>query len=580
MTAPTTGAPGAPVARVVPDVTGLDKHFDYLVPDDLRDVIRVGSMVRVPLHGRRVGGWVVDIDPVDLPVAHDRLVPIAAWSGHGPSAELIELGIWAADRWGTPRLRPFLVAASPPTMVRALPRAERGARGRPAAVVASDAAPGVVVQRLPPNSDPLAIVLQAAERGPVLAMHPSVGGARALARRLRQSGRTVALIPEQWALAAAGVDVVVGARAAAWAPCPGMAAVVMLDEHDESYQEERTPTWHARDVVIERAARAGAAVLLVSPAPSAVAVNAAHGDVVTPALGDEVAGWPLLELVDRTDEEPWKRSLIGSALIRHLRDASKRVVCVINAPGRARLLACRACKSLQRCERCAASVSQRDDGSMVCGRCATVRPAVCQVCGSSAMANVRPGVTRLREELEAAAGRPVAAVTGASTDVPDGDVFVGTEAVLHRVRSVDVVAFLDLDAELLAPRYRAAEQAMGLMVRAARLVGSRSRGGRILVQTFLPQHEVLQAVLHAEPQRVSDAELARREMLGLPPFGALAEVSGAAAGEFVADTGLESATHGDGFLVRAPSWDQLGPVLADTPRPAGSRLRIAVDPPR
>ena len=103
---------------------------------------------------------------------------------------------------------------------------------------------------------------------------------------------------------------------------------------------------------------------------------------------------------------------------------------------------------------------------------------------------------------------------------------IGTEAVLHRAASADVVAFLDLDAELLAPRYRAAEQAMALLARAARLVGGRGGGGRLLVQTFLPRHEVLQAVLHADPSRVAKVELSRREMLGLPPFAALAAVSG------------------------------------------------------
>ena len=71
---------------------------------------------------------------------------------------------------------------------------------------------------------------------------------RAIASRLRKAGLTVALLPEQWAQAAAGVDVVVGTRTAVWAPCPGPASVVVLDEHDEALQEERTPTWHARDV--------------------------------------------------------------------------------------------------------------------------------------------------------------------------------------------------------------------------------------------------------------------------------------------------------------------------------------------
>ena len=143
-----------------------------------------------------------------------------------------------------------------------------------------------------------------------------------------------------------------------------------------------------------------------------------------------------------------------------------------------------------------------------------------------------------------------------------------------------MVAFLDLDAELLAPRYRAAEQAMALLARAARLVGPRSGGGRVLVQTFLPRHEVLQAVLHADPSRVVKVELSRRELLGLPPFAALAAISGTGADAFAEATGLEASSSGDVVLLRAPTWDALGAAMAATPRPKGSRLRVEVDPAR
>jgi primosomal protein N' (replication factor Y) len=193
---------------------------------------------------------------------------------------------------------------------------------------------------------------------------------------------------------------------------------------------------------------------------------------------------------------------------------------------------------------------------------------------------IRPGVSRLREEIEAAAARPVGMVTGESESLPDCNVLIGTEAVLHRAGHADVVAFLDLDAELLAPRYRAAEQAMALLARAARLVGGRGGGGRLLVQTFLPRHEVLQAVLHADPSRVSKVELSRRELLGLPPFAALAAISGTGAADYAAATGLEASSTGDRVLLRAATWDELGAALARTPRPKGSRLRVEVDPPR
>ncbi|MDP9464944.1 MAG: hypothetical protein M3P52_09995, partial [Actinomycetota bacterium] len=562
------------VARVVPDVTGLDKQFDYLVPDPLRALVAVGSMVRVPLHGRRVAGWVVSLGPPDGSVPVDRLVPLAKWSGIGPSAEIIDLARWASQRWGAGRLRPLLVAASPPVMVGSLP----SSIARADAV--QDGCPLPLLIRLPPSNDQLTVVVEAWARGPALVIHPSVDEAGRLAARLRQLGYSTAVHPDQWGRAAGGVDVVVGRRSAVWSPCPGMRSIVVLDEHDEALQEERSPTWHARDVAIERAQRAGVPSVLVSPCPSAAALHWAGDSLRRPSVTDERDGWPILELVDRTHDEPWKRSLLTSQLIQHLRDSERRVICVHNTKGRARLLACRSCASLQRCERCQAAVMQDDAGSLVCRRCEMIRPVVCQHCGSGALSLLRPGVSRLREEIAAAAGRPVGMVTGETESLPDCDVLIGTEAVLHRAVSADVVAFLDLDAELLAPRYRAGEQAMALLARAARLVGGRRGGGRLLVQTFLPRHEVLQAVLHADPSRAAKVELSRRQLLGLPPFTALASVSGAGASEFAAATGLEASSAGDVVLLRAATWDELGTALAATARPKGSRLRIEVDPRR
>jgi primosomal protein N' (replication factor Y) (superfamily II helicase) len=578
---PSVTSTGSPlVARIVPDVTGLDKEFDYIVPESLRARIALGDRVRVSLHGRRVGGWVVELNPPDAAPGR-TLLPLIKWSSRGPSGEVIDLCRWVATRWGTDRLRPLLVTASAPTMVPRIdprPVSQRAEHATPASLANLDSRGGVI--RLPPTTDPLPLVLDVATLGRVLLIHPSVDAAKAVSRRLNRAGRSTALMPDEWARAANGVDVVVGGRAAVLAPCPGLAAIAVLDEHDESLQEERTPTWHARDVAIERARRAGIPCFVVSPAPSAMALHWAGGSFVRPPIADERAGWPLLEVVDRTNEEPWKRALVTSQLIRHLRNSEATVVCVLNTTGRARLLACRSCRSIQRCEVCEAAVQLTDDGQFECRRCGTVRPQVCQVCGSGAMANLKLGVTRAREELEAAAGRPVVAVTGESEAIPDGDVFVGTEAVLHRVRRADVVAFLDFDSELMAPRYRAAEQAFTLLVRAARIVGPRARGGRVLVQTFLPQHEVVQAAVLADPGRLAASELARRELLGMPPFRALASIEGGAAMAFATATGLEATAQPDAVLVRGDHWLTLGEALAETPRPKGSRLRVAVDPPR
>jgi primosomal protein N' (replication factor Y) len=210
---------------------------------------------------------------------------------------------------------------------------------------------------------------------------------------------------------------------------------------------------------------------------------------------------------------------------------------------------------------------------------------VCLACGARRFANLRPGVTRLREELEAAAGRPVVEVTGAGPErPPEAGVYVGTEAVLHRVGRADTVAFLDMDRELLAPRYRASEQAMALIVRAARLVGPRQRGGRVLIQTFLPDHDVVHAALLADPGRIVEHERDQRRMLGLPPYGAIAEIEGAGSDEFVASIpptgGVVIAGSAGRYVARADDWMLLGATINEGVRPPGARLRIAVDPPR
>jgi len=289
-------------------------------------------------------------------------------------------------------------------------------------------------------------------------------------------------------------------------------------------------------------------------------------------------------VVDRREEAPGA-GLYSPRLVAAVREAagSGRVVCVLNRRGRARLLVCVACGETARCERCQAAVEQVEEG-LWCRRCSTTRPPMCTTCGGLRLRALRPGVSRAREELELLVGRPVAEVT-AATDagpLPDAPVLVGTEAVLHRVVSARLVTFLDFDQELLAPRFRAAEQALVLLARAGRVVGGRATGGRVLVQTRLAGHEVLDAAVHADPSRVAVVESARRAALRLPPEVALALVSGEAAEAFVdalplAGT-LDVLGPTDGrWLLRAVDHTALCDALAATPRPPG-RLRVEVDP--
>ena len=294
--------------------------------------------------------------------------------------------------------------------------------------------------------------------------------------------------------AAAGGATVVGGRGAVFAPAPELSAIVVIDEHDESLQNESSPTWHARELAVERARRAGVPCVLVSPCPTleAYAAQTTHGDVPgwslrsddpppPPATADSRSerrsGWAPLTIVDRRGEDTGRSGLYSSRVVDAVRETARsgrRVVCVLNRTGRARLLACRGCGTIAECDACGAAVHLDDDGILVCPRCDARRPMVCLECGSSALSNLRLGVTRAREELEALAMEPVAALTGSDRPGSDGPgasgatgrdasggarIVIGTEAVLHRVSDPGLVVFLDLDQELLAPRYRAAEEA-------------------------------------------------------------------------------------------------------------------------
>jgi primosomal protein N' (replication factor Y) len=569
------------VVRVLPEVSGLAKEFDYRVPARLADGVDIGTLVRVELHGRRVAAWVTALDVE--PPAGVPLRSVTRISSVGPSAEVVDLSRWVAHRWAG-RPAAVLRSASPPRAVPSRPPPRPGPG--PAVDVdelasrALDGAP-VTVVRVGPADDQFRFVATAAARGNALVVCPSVGRARWLAGRLGRAGARVHLQPGAWAGGASG-GTVIGARSAVLAPTGPLDAVVVLDEHDESLQEERNPTWHARDVAIERARRAGAPCLLVSPAPSLAGLAAADR-VLTVSRSDERRGWAPVEVIDRRDDEPGRTGLFSDRVAEVLRSAD-RAVAVLNRKGRAAMLACASCGELVRTEDGSRLMVERD-GCLVAPETGETRPLVCAVCTGTTLRRLRLGVTRAAEELTHLVGRPVAELTSARGDSGGAAVVLGTEAALHADLAADVVVFLDFDQELHAARYRAAEQAMALLVRASRLVGGRRPGARIVVQTRSPGHRVLRAAVAADPGRMVDEELGLRTGLGFPPARALAEIGGPGSGPFVEplagrlDVDVLGPRPDGRYLVRAADPDALADVLAGLERPR-ERVRVAVDPPR
>ncbi len=612
--------------QVLVDEPAIDREFTYLLPPELasgRVPVIVGTIVRVVLNRRRLRGWVTELD---APVPSGReLASISSVVGVGPPLHVVELARWAAWRWAGTRAH-FLRTASPDRVVGGLPVARsaslpnalaresvdipgwaRAAFGAAGPSVGSDGLPTVV--RLGPCADEWPLVVEALRRGRSLVLVPTAAWAARLVGRLRQAGVPTALAPRDWA-GAASAHAVVGTRAGAWAPCGRLDAVVVFDEHDEAYQSEAAPTWNARDVAVERARRDGARCLLAGPMPSPDALSSVSS-VITAAKADEREAWPRLQIADRRQDDPATGEWCGEALAELLR-SDGTVVCVLNRTGRARLAYCASCGELAR-SRTSGRALRLEKQQFTDPDSGDVRPAVCEFCGATKFRRARVGVKGVAEEMERLARRPVTQVvggaspdaTGASTGPAAADagagassrrrlprpqamrpaLFIGTEAVLHRVPSADAVAFVDFDQELTAPRYRAAEEAFALLVRAARLVGPRSGSGSILVQTRLPDHPVLAAAAEADPSDWLRAEVERRSAMRQPPAAAWALVSGAASPGYVETLSaglhaeaLDIAGPADGtWRIRSDNQSVLLDALAAAERPSG-RLRVAVDP--
>jgi primosomal protein N' (replication factor Y) len=453
----------------------------------------------------------------------------------------------------------------------------------------------------PPTTRRTELVSAMLERdGSTIVVAPEPAEVQVLASALRDLGRHVVLLrgdlsraarTDAWDEARRGACVVVGGRIAVWAPLPDLRGVVVLDDADEALAEERAPAWHARELAVERARRCGARCSIVTPVPTVEAAELAGGAAVVAPRQLTGRGWPRLHVVDLRDEPPGVgllSSALGPVLHRALDVPDGRALCILNRRGRAHLLVCRACGEVARCERCDARLAE-DAGAFRCERCDARPAAQCRACGAGVFRKLRPGVTGLRDALAGLVPHArVIAVDASSAPLPAFDVAVGTEALLHRVphaAAVRLVAFLDLDQELLAPRFRAAEQALWLLVRAARVLGSR-RDAELLVQTRLVGHEVVRAVSTGEVAPVIEAETRRRRDLRLPPFGGLAELSGdlpavehacALLGERLAVAGPSAGR----ALVRSSTVAELCDAIAGvdlSPARARGRLRIDVDP--
>ena len=568
------------IVSVVPDVSGIDRVFDYIVPERLAPSVAPGVRVRVPLNGRRVSGWVVGPGG-EAHLEPSRLVEIVSVSGRAVEEDVVGLTHWVAERcWGP--WRAVLASASAPRVRRRSVLPDRSADGLPPGSPGAgdlsplwDAGGGLVV--IPPLESVVTLLGEVARKGPLLVVCPTLRMARLGAAALRRRGVTTAEIPDEWERAAAGVDVVLGARSAVFAPCPGIAAIVVVDEHDEGLQEERHPTWHARDVAIERARLHGVPVILTSSVPSAEAAHAYQDSTVV--IGS-TASWPRIVVEDLTELRV-QGSMLGAGMLEAINSRRGTTLCVLNAKGGARLLRCRACRELQSCSVCSSALSENENGALECRRCVRDAGSVCVSCGRTGFAVIAGGTGLLAREIRRSTGHDVVEVSADNDEWQQGNVLVGTDVLLHRVARADTVVFCDVDRDMLSPHLSASRDVLARLVRAARIVGAE---GRIVVQTRLARHPLMEALGSGDVpgalSRLLAADLGLRATVGLPPFSRVVRVSGTgrSSADVVACPGVQVAASDDDLLLRGTDHQALTDCLDLIRVGSGGRVRVHADP--
>ena len=359
-----------------------------------------------------------------------------------------------------------------------------------------------------------------------------------------------------WRRVAEGLEpIVIGARSALFLPLPELGLIVVDEEHDTSFKQEDGVPYHGRDLALARARLEDCPAILVSATPALETAWRMGRIEGTPEVGAERralllpgrhggSALPDIRLIDlRRDRPPpggWLAPSLRAALEATLA-AGEQALLFLNRRGFAPLTLCRACGHRLRCPNCSAwLVSHRLRHRLLCHHCGYGRAELdhCPSCGTvDSLVACGPGVERLAEEVRAllpkarvailtsdqpAGPGAVAALLGAMRD-HELDLLIGTQIIAkgHHFPDLTLVGVIDADLGLAGGDLRAGERQFQLLYQVAGRAG-RARPGRVLIQTHLPDHPVMQALAAGDKERFYAEELAERRDAGMPPFGRLA----------------------------------------------------------
>lgn len=354
-----------------------------------------------------------------------------------------------------------------------------------------------------------------------------------------------------WRAVAEGrAPVVVGARSALFLPFPDLGLVVVDEEHDGSYKQEDGVFYNARDMAVVRANLGAMTVVLASATPSLeTVVNVERGRYTCVHLPDRigVAAMPEVSLVDLRRNPPERGRWLSPPLDEALRAtlaAGEQALLFLNRRGYAPLTLCRSCGHRLECPNCSAwLVEHRTASRLACHHCgfALRLPSHCPKCEvEKAWAACGPGVERVAEEValyypearvrilasDTLAGPDAMAALVTAVAAREVDVLIGTQVIAkgHHFPLLTLVGVIDADLGLTGGDLRASERTSQLLTQVAGRAGRAEHPGRVLVQTFLPEHPVMVALAAGDRDRFLAAEKAERKRAGMPPFGRLAAV--------------------------------------------------------
>ncbi len=430
--------------------------------------------------------------------------------------------------------------------------------------------------------------------GQVLILVPEIALTQAGLKRFRQafgaepaqwhSNMGEAARRRVWRECAAGrAKLVIGARSALYLPFADLQLIVVDEEHDTSYKQDEGVIYNARDMAVVRAKFAGASIVLASATPTLESLtNARTGRYEHLILPERpgAAVLPKIDLVDLKEHKPESGKFLSQPLIDAVTDALSRdeqAMLYLNRRGYAPLIICRACgERLKSPDTDSWLVEHRRTGRAMCHLTgfSMPMPSACPECKTEhALHPVGPGVERVAEE--AMALFPDANIEVLSSDTAQNperirhlmekmaageiDILVGTQMVVkgHNFPHLTFVGVVDGDLGLAGGDLRAGERTYQTLVQVAGRAGRADKPGHALIQTHMPEHEALQALAEGDREGFIGAELAMRELLGLPPYGKLAAViisapDGRKADEF-ARKFLAKAPRTEGIEIMGPS---------------------------